>query len=219
MVFQDRSEAGRRLAEALHAYRLEQSVVLALPRGGVAVAVEVSAALSAPLGIVIAHKIGVRDQPELAIGAVAEGVELAVVSNTHAMSMAGVTAAEFAAACERERREIERERQRYLGDRKPVAIEGQTAIVVDDGSATVAMVRAALLGVRTHKPSKVVFGVPVAPESALAALRREADDVVCVGIREEFGAVSLFYRDLRPVSDSDLVSLLTRYRPAAAWAR
>jgi putative phosphoribosyl transferase len=219
MVFQDRSEAGRRLAEALHAYRLEQSVVLALPRGGVAVAIEVSAALNAPLDIVIAHKIGVRDQPELAIGAVAEGVELAVVSNTHAMSMAGVTDAEFAAACERERREIERERRHYLGARAPVSIKGYTAIVIDDGSATVAMVRAALLGVRTHKPSKIVFGVPVAPESALAALRREADDVVCVGIREEFGAVALFYRDFRPVSDSDMVSLLTRHRPAAAWAR
>jgi putative phosphoribosyl transferase len=218
MVFQDRSEAGCRLAEALQAYRLEQAVVLALPRGGVPVAAEVSARLSAPLGLVIAHKISMGDQPELAIGAVAEGVELAVVSNTDAMAMAGVTDEEFASVCERERHAIARERQRYLGACAPVAIGGQTAIVVDDGSATMAMVRAALLGVRTHRPRKLVFGVPVAPESALAVLGREADDVACVEIREEFGAIGLFYRDFRPVSDVDLVSRLTRHR-AAAWAR
>ena len=215
MPFRDRIDAGRRLAAALRRYRGEQPVVLALPRGGVPVAAEVSAALGAPLDLVIARKIGVPDQPELAMGAIAEGAEPAIVRNEDVIVLAGVSAAEFAAVCERERREIERRRSRYLGDRAPVRLSGRTAIVIDDGIATGATMRAALLAVRTHRPSKLVLAVPVAPTSALEALRPDVDDIVCLESHEPFGAIGLFYGDFNQVSDEEVVDLLARARTNA----
>src|SRR3974390_874146 len=122
MAFQNRIDAGRRLAKALQGYRGQQPVVLALPRGGVSVAAEVSAALVAPLDLVIVRKIGVPDQPELAMGAVAEGAPPAIVRNGDVIALAGISEAEFSSVCERERREIERRRRRYLGDRAPVPV-------------------------------------------------------------------------------------------------
>jgi len=180
MAFENREDAGRQLATALEGYRRRQPVVLALPRGGVPVAAEVSAALDAPLDLIIARKIGVPDQPELAMGAVAEGPEPAIVRNEDVIVLAGVSAAEFNAVCERERREIERRRRLYLGDRASVDVAGRSAIVIDDGIATGATMRAALLAVRARKPRTVVLAVPVAPPSALAALRRDVDHVVCL---------------------------------------
>ncbi len=215
MSFQDRTDAGRRLANALRSYRQQQPVVLALPRGGVPVAAEVSAALGAPLDLIIARKIGVPDQPELAMGAIAEGAEPAIVRNEDVIVLAGVSNAEFNAVCERERLEIERRRRRYVGDRAPVEVEGRTAIVIDDGIATGATMRAAVLAVRTHKPKKVVLAVPVAPTSTIEQLRRDVDEIVCLESHEVFGAIGFFYRDFRQVSDEEVVDLLARRRAAA----
>ncbi len=218
MPFQNRSDAGRRLAQVLQRYRRQRPVVLALPRGGVPVAAEVSAALDAPLDLVIARKIGVPQQPELAMGAVAqaaEGAEPAVVRNEDVIALIGITDAEFAAVCARERLEIARRRRRYLGDRPPVEVEGRTAIVIDDGIATGATMRAALLAVRTRKPQAIVLAVPVAPPSALDELRRDVDDIVCVESHEQFGAIGLFYRDFRQVDDDEVVDLLARHRTGA----
>jgi putative phosphoribosyl transferase len=215
MPFKDRSDAGRRLAAALKAYRRQKPVVLALPRGGVPVAAEVCAALDAPLDLIIARKIGVPIQPELAMGAIAEGGEPAIVRNEEIIALVGITEAEFKAVCDRERREIERRRRRYLGDRAPVEVAGRTAIVIDDGIATGATMRAALLAVRARKPKQVVMAVPVAPTSTLDALRRDADDIVCLEDHEPFGAIGMFYRDFRQVSDEEVVDFLARHRTAA----
>jgi len=215
MPFKDRSDAGRRLAAALKAYRRQKPVVLALPRGGVPVAAEVCAALDAPLDLIIARKIGVPIQPELAMGAIAEGGEPAIVRNEEIIALVGITEAEFKAVCDRERREIERRRRRYLGDRAPVEVAGRTAIVIDDGIATGATMSAALLAVRARKPKQVVMAVPVAPTSTLDALRRDADDIVCLEDHEPFGAIGMFYRDFRQVSDEEVVDFLARHRTAA----
>ena len=215
MAFLNRTDAGRRLAAALQAYRRQHPVVLALPRGGVPVAAEVSAALAAPLDLVIARKIGVPYQPELAMGAVAEGAEPAIVRNEDVILLAGVSEAEFDAVCARERQEIERRRRRYLGDRAPVEVAGRTAIVIDDGIATGATMRAALLAVRTHRPSKLVLAVPVAPASTLEFLRRDVDDVVCLESHEMMGAIGFFYRDFSQVSDEEVVDQLERSRTRA----
>ena len=215
MPFRDRSDAGRRLAEALQSYRAQRPIVFALPRGGVPVAAEVCAALDAPLDLIIARKIGVPIQPELAMGAVAEGGE--PVRNEDVIALVGITDAEFAAVCERERREIGRRRRRYLGDRAPAAVAGHPAIVIDDGIATGATMRAALLAVRARKPQKVVLAVPVAPTSTLDALRAAADEIVCLEDHEPFGAIGLFYRDFTQVSDEEVVSMLAGH-PAPAPA-
>ncbi len=221
MPFYNRSEAGRSLAQALQRYRGQHPVVLALPRGGVPVAAEVSAALDAPLDLVIARKIGVPEQPELAMGAIAEaaeGAEPAVVRNEDVIALVGITDAEFAAVCARERLEIARRRERYLGGRAPIEIAGRTAIVIDDGIATGATMRAALRAVRTHQPKATVLAVPVAPPSALEALRPEVDDIVCLESHEHFRAIGLFYRDFSQVSDEEVVALLARY-PIGAMQR
>ena len=215
MPFRDRSDAGRRLAEALQSYRAQRPIVFALPRGGVPVAAEVCAALDAPLDLIIARKIGVPIQPELAMGAVAEGGE--PVRNEDVIALVGITDAEFAAVCERERREIGRRRRRYLGNRPAVEVAGRPAIVIDDGIATGATMRAALLAVRARKPQKVVLAVPVAPTSTLDALRADADEIVCLEDHEPFGAIGLFYRDFTQVSDEEVVSMLARH-PAPAPA-
>ena len=212
MPFRDRSDAGRRLAEALQSYRAQRPIVFALPRGGVPVAAEVCAALDAPLDLIIARKIGVPIQPELAMGAVAEGGE--PVRNEDVIALVGVTDAEFAAVCERERREIGRRRRRYLGNRPAVEVAGRPAIVIDDGIATGATMRAALLAVRARKPQKVVLAVPVAPTSTLDALRADADEIVCLEDHEPFGAIGMFYRDFTQVTDDEVVRLLALHAAA-----
>ncbi len=214
MPFLDRSDAGRRLGGALRRRRLRQPVVLALPRGGVPVAAGVCAALEAPLDLVIARKIGVPIQPELAMGAVAEGGE--PVRNEDVIALVGITDSEFAAVCAHERTEIERRRRRYLGDRAPVAVAGHPAIVVDDGIATGATMRAALRAVRARRPAKMVLAVPVAPTSLLEALRADADDIVCLEDHEPFGAIGMFYRDFTQVTDEEVVALLARHAATPA---
>jgi putative phosphoribosyl transferase len=209
MPFRDRSDAGRCLGKALRSRRLPRPVVFALPRGGVPVAAEVCAALDAPLDLIIARKIGVPIQPELAMGAVAEGGE--PVRNEDVIALVGVTEAEFATVCAQERREIERRRRRYLGDRAPVEVAGCSAIVVDDGIATGATMRAALGAVRARRPHKVVLAVPVAPTSTLDALRVDADDIVCLEQHEPFGAIGMFYRDFTQVTDEEVIALLARH--------
>lgn len=146
------------------------------------------------------------------MGAVAEGGE--PVRNEDIIALVGVTEGEFAAVCERERREIERRRRRYLGDRPPVAVANRTAIVIDDGIATGATVRAALLAVRGGKPDKVVLAVPVAPTATLEALRGDADEIVCLEDHEPFGAIGMFYRDFTQVTDDEVVALLARHAAA-----
>jgi predicted phosphoribosyltransferase len=211
MVFVNRSEAGRRLAQALLAYREQRPVVLALPRGGVPVAAEVAAALDAPLDLVLVRKFGVPAQPELAMGAVVNGGAPIIVRNEDVIRLAGVDEAEFRAVRDRELAEIERRRRVYLGDRAPVDVAGRTAIVIDDGVATGATIRAALRATRIRKPARLVLAVPVAPTDTVAALREEADEVICLEDHRSFGAIGFYYADFRQLSDQEVKDIVARF--------
>ena len=211
MSFKDRADAGRKLALALGDYKNQQPVILALPRGGVPVAAKVAAALNAPLDLILVRKIGVPDQPELAMGAVVDGDEPLVVRNEDVIRFAGIDESEFNAVCDSELAEIERRRQRYLGSRERVEVAGRTAIVIDDGIATGATTRAALRAARMRKPKKLILAVPVAPTDSLAAMRQEADEVVCLETHRDFGAIGLYYSNFWPVPDEEVIELLARF--------
>lgn len=213
MAFKDRSEAGCKLAAALAAYKDQQPAVLALPRGGVPVAAEVAVALNAPLDLILVRKIGVPYQPELAMGAIVDGSSPVIVRNEDVIRLAGIEEAEFKAAGDSELAEIERRRQRYLGGRERLDVAGRTAIVIDDGIATGATTRAALRAIRMRNPKKLVLAVPVAPTDSLAAMREEADEVVCLEDHEFFGAIGLYYRDFRQISDEEVIAILARFPP------
>jgi putative phosphoribosyl transferase len=209
--FKDRTDAGRQLAKALVGYKDQQPVVLALPRGGVPVAAEVAATLQAPLDLILVRKVGVPFQPELAMGAVVDGGSPLIVRNDDVIREAGIDEQEFKAVCNVELAEIERRRQRYLGGRARLNVGGRTAIVVDDGVATGATTRAALRATRMRNPKKLVLAVPVAPTDAVAELRSEADDVICLEDHELFGAIGFYYANFRQVLDDEVVGLLKRF--------
>jgi putative phosphoribosyl transferase len=211
MPFKDRLDAGCKLAAALAKYKDQKPVVLALPRGGVPVAAEVAVALNAPLDLVLVRKIGVPFQPELAMGAVVDGGAPIVVRNEDVIRLAGIDEQDFKAVCEQELAEIERRRQRYLGSRERVDVAGSTAIVIDDGIATGATTRAALRATRLRNPKTLVLAVPVAPTDNLAAMREEADDVVCLEDYALFGAIGYYYSDFRQISDQEVTEILTRF--------
>ena len=211
MPFKNRSDAGRKLARALASYKEQQPVILALPRGGVPVAVEVAAALNAPLDLILVRKIGVPFQPELAMGAVVEGGAPIIVRNEDVIELADIDESTFKAICDSELTEIERRRQRYLGSRQRPDISGHTAIVIDDGIATGATTRAALRATRMRNPKRLILAVPVAPTSAVAELRSEADDLICLEDHELFGAIGLYYADFSQVSDETVIDILKRF--------
>jgi predicted phosphoribosyltransferase len=214
MTFNDRREAGRKLAEALRHYRGKDAVVLALPRGGVPVAAEVAASLNAPLDLLLVRKVGVPWQPELAMGAVIDGAEPITVRNEDIIGLANVTEGDFDAAAQRELAEIERRRKRYIGERPRPVIKDHVAIIIDDGIATGATVRAAIRGLKRKGPEKVVLAVPVAPPNALEELRGEVDEVVCLEAPEMFRAISLYYRSFEQVSDEEVTRILDSARAA-----
>jgi len=211
MPFRNRADAGRKLAKALASYKKRQPVVLALPRGGVPIAAEVCAALSAPVDLILVRKIGVPFQPELAMGAVVDGSAFVVVRNEDVIQHANIDEATFNAGRDTELSEIEQRRQRYLGTRDRVEIAGRTTIVIDDSVATGATMRVALRAVRARKPQRLVLAVPVAPASTVAELRSEADDVICLEDHDFFVAISDYYADFRQVSDQDVIDILKRF--------
>lgn len=207
-TFEDRLEAGRRLAEVLVARRPADPVVLALPRGGVPVAVEVARALHAPLDLVLVRKIGAPGNPELAIAAVADGGEPAVEVDTYTMLQTGTTTEDVWREVPRQLEEIERRRRLYLHGRDPVPLTGRTALLVDDGIATGSTMRAAIRSVRHHMPARIVVAVPVAPQQEVERLRNEVDEVVCLSMPRPFGAVGAHYHRFDQVSDDEVMALL-----------
>jgi putative phosphoribosyl transferase len=186
-------------------------VVLALPRGGVPVAAEIAAALAAPLDLVLVRKIGLPWHPELAIGAVVDGAHPIVVRNEAVIRSTDVAEAEFERVCQDELREIERRRTRYLGGRARAPLADRTVIVVDDGIATGATMKAALRAIRRQRPKTLVLAVPVAPPDTVDELRPEVDDLVCLAMPEPFGAIGYFYEDFRQVEDAEVVAILGRF--------
>lgn len=208
MPFRDRHEAGERLAKALAQFKGKDAVVLALPRGGVPVAAPIARELGAPLDLVLVRKIGVPFQPELAMGAVADGGTPIVIRNEDVIAMAGVGEAQFARACAGQCAEIERRRRLYLGARPRASARGRIAIVVDDGVATGATTRAALRAVRAQAPAEVILAVPVAPSETLDSLRGAVDGIVCLEAYDDFMGVGCYYDDFRQIGDDAVVALL-----------
>jgi predicted phosphoribosyltransferase len=211
MLFQNRTDAGRQLAKALLKYKGRHPVVLALPRGGVLVAAEVASALDAPLDLLLVRKIGLPIQPELAMGAVADGEEPTVIRNNDVIDACGISPEEFDAVCNEERAEIRRRRQHYLGNRERATVKDQVAIIIDDGIATGATTLAAIRAVRGREPKEVVLAVPVAPLETLKKLHPEVDAIVCLDTPEDLGAIGYFYRDFHQVSDSEVIGILKRF--------
>ena len=212
--FRDRVEAGRRLAERLRTYVGQPDlIVLGLPRGGVPVAYEIAQVLHAPLDVFVVRKLGVPGQPELAMGAIASGG--VQVLNEEVVKSLGITNTQIAAVAAKEQRELERRERLYRGARPPLVIAGKTVILVDDGVATGATVRAALTALRTQSPAKLVVAVGVAPPETCDTLAQEADEVICLLQPVGFWAVGLWFADFASTSDEEVRTLLAHAEAAA----
>ncbi len=211
-TFKDRQDAGRQLADRLLRYKDERPVVLALPRGGVPIGYEIAVALDAPLDIVVVRKLGAPGQPELAIGAVVDGDTPQSVLNQDLVRLLGVSEEYLGREVDRQLREIRRRERLYRGDRPRASVEGRTIIVVDDGIATGASVRAALRGLRRVHLARLVLAVPVAPPDTVQALGAEVDDLICLSTPEPFMAVGQHYEDFSQPADEEVIELLDRAR-------
>ena len=210
MKFADRGDAGRQLADKLLHLKDLQPIVLALPRGGVAVGFEIARALDAPLDIVLVRKIGVPWQPELALGAVTDGARPETFIDRGLATSLDVPGSYIEEETARQLEEIERRRKSYCEGRPALEVAGRTAIVVDDGIATGATMRVALQAVRKRGPARLVLAVPVAPPDTLAALREEVDEAVCLETPIGLGAIGFYYRDFHQMRDAEVTDLLAR---------
>jgi len=210
IAFENRQDAGRKLARKLSERDFDDPLILALPRGGVPVGFEVAKALGAQMDLLFVKKIGAPGWPEYGIGAVVDGASPQIVLTEEIVRQIRPSPDYIEAETQRQLREIARRRSAYLGDRQPIDIAGRTVIIVDDGIATGGTVKAALKGVRKNKPGKTILAVPVAPPSALEELRDECDEMVCLYTPSPFGAVGSFYRDFDQTSDSDVISLMSQ---------
>jgi putative phosphoribosyl transferase len=215
LPFADRVEAGRLLAKELSSRNIvsspDSAVVLALTRGGVPVGFAVADRLRLPLDVVVVRKLGVPWQPELAMGAIANGTQ---ILDDRTIRQLGIFADDIAEIVARELAEIDRREQLYRGGRQPVDLHGRTAIVVDDGLATGSTMLAAVRYVHRLGPARIVVAVPVGSKEALSLLRRNADidDIICLATPHLFFAVGEWYRDFPQVGDSEVEHLLTESR-------
>jgi len=206
-MFQNRTEAGRKLASRLSAYFGQADVlVLALPRGGVPVGCEVARALQAPVDVFVVRKLGVPWNPELAMGAVATG-GVRVLEQETVRSLA-IPNEEIAKVAAQEELELERRERAYRGSRVPLPVAGKKVILVDDGIATGSTMRAGVAALRKLGPTRIVIAVPVAPQATCALLRKLADEVVCAIEAEDFFAIGEWYKDFTQLSDADVQNLL-----------
>ena len=218
-MFQDRTDAGRKLAAMVSRLAKESPVVLALPRGGVPVAYEVAKQLGAPLDVWIVRKLGAPLQPEYGIGAIGEGGTCYV--DWADAAEAGATRAYVNALVERETAELQRRMRVYRGTRPRVDVRGRTVLLVDDGIATGRTVRAALADLRKLSPKRIVLATPVAANESLRELEGLADEVVCVEPTDALFAIGEWYADFRQTSDEEVSRLLeaSSHVPPGAPAR
>jgi putative phosphoribosyl transferase len=209
MVFANRTEAGRRLAQLLRKYtNREDAIVLGVPRGGVPVAFEVARALGLPLDVFVLRKLGVPGHEELAFGAVGSGGVR--VLDPDVIEGLGISDRDIDRVTKAERKELERREREYRGGRPRLDANGKTVILVDDGIATGSSMRAAIRALRQMKPTRLVVATPVAPPSTCHRLRLDVDEVVCVETPEWFRGVGEFYDDFSQVSDEEVNELLDR---------
>jgi predicted phosphoribosyltransferase len=207
-LFEDRIDAGRMLAEQLTKYAGRDDVtVLALPRGGVPVAFEVSKALNAPLDVFLVRKLGLPGNEELAMGAVASGGVR--VRNNEVVDFYRIPDTVIDSVAEKEKRELERRERAYRGDRPMPSIAGRIVILVDDGLATGTTMRAAVVALRSYKPARIVIAVPTAPSEACEGFRKEVDEVFCATTPVLFRAIGAFYEDFTQTTDEEVRSLLS----------
>jgi predicted phosphoribosyltransferase len=206
--FRDRIEAGQRLAEELADYAGQADLlVLALPRGGVTVGAEVARALGAPLDVMLVRKLGVPGHEELAMGAIASG-GVRIISE-EVIAALGVSEREVAAVAAAEEAELARRERVYRGTRGSPDVRGRTVILVDDGLATGATMRAAAAAIHSQRPRRLVVAVPVAPDEICRALRAEVDQVVCALTPEPFYSVGTWYEDFSQTTDDEVRELLS----------
>lgn len=203
-LFKDRRDAGQQLARTVRELHLDTPLVLALPRGGVPVAREVADALDAPLDLVLVRKLGVPGQPELAFGAVVDGVTPHMVLNEDIVAAAHLGADDINSVMVRELAEIDRRRKLYFGDRAPSDPKGRDVVVVDDGLATGATARAALEALRRAGARELVLAVPLAPAETLQRLAGAADTLVCLEAPYPFRGVGAWYGAFPQLTDADV---------------
>lgn len=209
LPFRDRSQAGRLLGATLGAYSgRTDTLVLALPRGGVPVGFEIAEAIRAPLDLMLVRKLGVPGQEELAMGAIASGGVR--VLNSEIVRGLDIPDNTIAAVANREEQELRRRDQAYRGDRPPAELRGRRIILVDDGLATGATMRAAVAALRHNGSSRIVVAVPVAPAATVETLRKETDEVICLAMPEPYYAIGLWYENFAQVTDQEVRDLLTR---------
>ncbi|MGB8701721.1 MAG: phosphoribosyltransferase [Thermosynechococcaceae cyanobacterium] len=205
--FLDRASAGRQLAQALMVYAYRPDVaVLGLPRGGIPVAYEIAMALGLPLAVYLVRKLGVPNQPELAMGAIATGgvryLNPDIIAQSHVSPM------ELETITHREQQELDRRDRLYRQGRPPLPLNGKIIILTDDGIATGATMFAALSSLRQYTPQKLVAAIPVAPAESEQALRERADEVVCLRTPSPFYAVGQWYNHFEQVGDEEVCRLL-----------
>jgi putative phosphoribosyl transferase len=205
----DRRDAGRQLAARLTKYAgRDDTIVLGLPRGGVVVAHEVAKALRAPLDVFLVRKLGAPGQEELAVGAIASGGVR--VMNWDVFGALGLKESQVDAIASREQKVLEQRERTYRGHSRPLDLAGKVVMLVDDGLATGASMRAAIVALRSHSPARIVVAVPTAPPETCAALEREVDEVVCVMTPQPFYSIGSWYEDFTQTSDEEVVDLLRR---------
>ena len=212
MIFEDRTEAGRLLAEALPALDKRNTVVIALPRGGVPVAAEVCNQRDLPMDLVFVRKIGAPRQPELAVGAVTDGETPHVTVNEQIAGYLGLSKSDVKTLVAELLPEIERRRATYLGGRASLPLTGKTAVVVDDGIATGATLLASLKSLKLQNPERIIVAVPVAPPELAKRLDGLADTIVCLSDLT-YGSVGAAYRSFSQVDDRTVVETLDRFSP------
>ena len=207
-MFEDRSDAGRRLAEALAQFNSKDPAVIALPRGGVPVAFEVAKRLNAPLDVLIVRKLGYPGQPDLAIGAVADGRNPEIFINHDFSDDATVPKSYLENEIAIKLQEIHKMAALFRGHRHPIGLRDRTVIAVDDGIATGSTMRVVVQRLRQDSPKEIIVATPVASQEAIEILKAEADRVVCLDAPPHFVAVGNFYRDFSQVANEEVIAML-----------
>ncbi|MGD0330766.1 MAG: phosphoribosyltransferase [Nitrososphaeria archaeon] len=210
LPFQDREEAGKMLALKLTEYSNKDTIVLAIPRGGVVIGYQIARKLKAPLDIIVPRKIGAPDNSELAIGAVAEDGSLSL--DESAVMYMNISKSYIEEESRRQITEIRRRLKLYRGETPYPMLQDHVIIIVDDGIATGSTIKAAIASIRKKKPKSVVVAVPVAPRSTVKELEKEADRVICLSTPEFFYAIGQFYVDFSQTTDGEVIRLLKKSR-------